>query len=185
MMLRRNSLSAIVLVFIIVLFFSCDRDYQAEKTLKKFMSSQILLPENMICINHGHLFDTCIITKQAFVVYIDSTQCQACRINNIGDYNFVRRFCEEKAIDFMVILSPSSDEFNEVLELLLDSRYPFPIFIDTDNEVFKNHPAIPKSRNYHSFLLDHRGYPIFVGDPIYSRSEKTFNLLKKVVEKRL
>ena len=64
------------------------------------MSSRILLPENMICINHGHLFDTCIITKQAFVVYIDSTQCQACRINNIGDYNFVRRISQNQAAGY-------------------------------------------------------------------------------------
>ena len=118
------------------------------------------------------------------VIYIDSTQCHKCRIDNLGDYNSLQGYCKGKGVDVVILFSPSEDNVHEVLEELLEAKYIFPVFVDQYGVFPEMNQHIPSSLNFYAFLLNEEGFPIFVGDPIYSKSDKTFDLFKRIVDNK-
>ena len=174
------------LLVLLSLSFSCKRDNSLlSSQLRAFMSTEIHYSGDALCVVKNHVKDTTLRLANCMVIYIDSTQCHKCRIDNLGDYNSLQSYCREKGVNVVILFSPSGDNVSDLLEELLEAKYIYPVFVDQYGVFAEMNPHIPPSLNFHAFLLNEEGFPIFVGDPIYSKSDKTLDLFKRVVDKRL
>jgi len=160
---------------------SCDSNASERIRLGDFTKEQIKIPDKLLCIEGSCLKDTTLSRSKRMVIYIDSQECSICRIDNLGCYIALMRLCENYGVDFIILFSPRTEQLYGVIKHLLDIRYPFPVYIDNEAVFATSNEHIPSSQEYHSFLLNENNYPIYVGDPVYSKTEKAFKLLKRVL----
>ena len=85
------------LSILLSLTFSCKRDNSLlSSQLRAFMGTEIQYSGGALCVVKNHVKDTTLRLANCVVIYIDSTQCHRCRIDNLGDYNSLQGCCREK-----------------------------------------------------------------------------------------
>ena len=139
--------------------------------LKGLMSSTIVLPERITCVNNGEEYPMpdSVRSKAKLIVYIDSTECTSCRISHFGLYNKAFEISKEKG-SFEVVLLLANVSLYEIplIKYLSDMEYKTPIYVDVDNKFLELNPSLPEDRRMRALLLDDAGYPMCVGDPAAS-----------------
>ena len=159
----------ISLTFLCLITVSCSFERtKLRKQMDEFMQSEIIFPSSFHKIESGRL-SPCerIQTKPVLVFYHDSSSCSLCQINRLHDRLDIYALSDSLGnFDVMTILSPKEEEYQEVIGTLRDRCYEFPVYIDYSREfpVYNSH--IPEDVRFHTFLVDERCRPVFVGDPV-------------------
>ncbi len=154
-----------ILVILSSCFLGCDNFY-TKRHFANMIEHRIKIPETLIPVCNDKSF--CIQPRTPlFVLYIDSTECSSCRLNNLTMYESFANSI--KPVDFYVIFSPTKKEQNHLKHLASRLNTSFQILFDTLSVFQTINPSIPNDHRFHAFLLDKEGYPVFIGDPVYNK----------------
>ena len=168
--MRRVLPIILLFVFATVCMSGC-RDAETRRTLRRMMGSTVVLPENVICVQNGESFSLSdsVRHRPKLIIYIDSTECNTCRISHIWEYDELFRIAEENRLfDMVFLMYNTSFESIPLVRYVSDQNIIHPIYIDIENRFLTDNSIIPADSKYHSFLLTEKGKPIFIGDPTLS-----------------
>lgn len=168
------------LLFILLLVVSCsNRNVQVAKILTDFQKNEIVIPDNLIRIEKGKVLGMEPLPDRAKLIeYIDSSSCSACHIAHLEIVdNLFMMAGSTKLFDVVVVFSPRAEDASEVLRMLLAKKYKYPVYFDGSCEFAQINRTIPSDQRYHTFLIDKRGTPIFVGNP--NPSDALYNIFVK------
>lgn len=155
----------------LLVFNSCKQGKtQLRHYLKDMMSSDIVLPAEMIRIHGGKLDTVTVQQRKAnrLIVYCGPGECTECRINEISEYEPLFVESLTSAYDFYYVFSPEKDKIGEVCDLIRRLGWEFPVYVDHLGQMPLN--KIPDDTRFHSFLLDEESHVVFVGNPLENRS---------------
>ena len=180
----RRILSVILIFVIATVCFSGCRDAQTRRTLRRMMGSTVVLPEKTTCVQNGEVFPMPeeLRSRPKLIVFVDSTECSKCRVDNFIRYESLFDLSRTTgSFEVLLLLSVCNSEYQNILDHLVLSSPPYPVYMDTENSFRGDNPIIPDNSSMHSFSLDSDNRVILVGDPIYNESimdlfQKLFNL---------
>ncbi len=167
---------ALYFLLCVLIFVSCStKKAQIRKDLLAFQNQEIVVPANFIEVCEGQLRLYSPDTLPHFVVYVDSSFCSGCTIGRLHDYDGLYEMSRETgAFSVMMIFSPREEEFVTVMDDLVNCEYENAVLLDVGGAFAHQNPHIPQDARFHYFLLDGRGYPVFVGNPL--QTEKLYDL---------
>lgn len=150
--------------------------------LRKMMGSTVVLPENVSFIQNGiqsplpeHIKGSSIL-----LVYIDSTQCNDCRIRQLNRYDPIIKISETRhTFEVLFLLSVAHNDYESVSKRLVDSDLPYAVAIDRDNAFLRENPNIPSTPVFHTMFLNTMRQPVFVGDP--ASNQNTYKLFNSII----
>jgi hypothetical protein len=162
---------------------SCSGRREIRKEMRAFVSNRIEVPQDMDYVYCGGLGQYRDTARQAkLIVYYDTLSCQSCSVNHIGLLRpLIERSRKTGKFDVLVIFSPRPDESAEVTTQLMVMKLDFPVCVDTYGSFRRKNNFIPADVRFHTFLVDRRGKPIFVGNPL--DSDELSKLFDKVLQK--
>lgn len=151
--------------------------------VSRILYSDMILPlEDMTCwINECSIDDVsciCDSREYKYIVYIDSTQCSTCNIEQLYHWKeFIDKF---ETVAFYFIIAPQSKAaVSSLPRHFYKTSLNYPIFIDENYSFMRNNPHIPSDPTYHNLLLDKDNKVLMVGSPIYN--DKIEKLLYEIV----
>lgn len=162
---------------------SCSGRREIRKEMRAFVSNRIEVPQDMDYVYCGGLGQYRDTARQAkLIVYYDTLSCQSCSVNHIGLLRpLIERSRKTGKFDVLVIFSPRPDESAEVTTQLMVMKLDFPVCVDTYGSFRRKNNFIPADVRFHTFLVDRRGKPIFVDNPL--GSDELSKLFDKVLQK--
>ena len=168
----------VIMVCAAILITSCAR-IKLRHELMKFESIPIVLPESMYVLGPTHHAPDTV--KATLIRYVDSTECTSCFLSTIYNYYEIQDLLDSlKGLDFKIIITPSQELIEELQIEILSCAYSLPIFYDVNREFLTRNPTFPTNKLFRCFLVNSKGYPIMIGDPIMGQSERIRPLLKEV-----
>lgn len=169
----------LVLVILLLSIQSC-REIKVASILKNFQNSEIIVPEDIIRINKGKVDVEPLLGQRAkLVVYVDSSSCSSCQIAHLEMFDNLFALADSTGLfDLIIMFSPSADNASEVLDMICKKKYKYPLYFDVAGKFASlNQQVIPIQKEYHTFLIDREGTPIFVGNP--NQSERLYKVFIK------
>ena len=84
-------------------------------------------------------------------------------------------------VEFLYIINVNPSNVDAVYSTLCNSRIVSPVYLDTLNSFLTVNPHIPKSKLFHSFVMNDKDSVLMVGSPFSSpRLESLFvDIIKK------
>lgn len=169
-------------LLLVILLFSIQscREIRVAKILKNFQNSEIIIPEDIIRIDKGIIDADPLLQQRAkLVVYVDSTSCSSCQIAHLEMFDNLFALADSTGLfDLIIMFSPTADNASEVLSMICKKKYKHPMYFDVAGKFASlNQQIIPIQKEYHTFLIDRKGTPIFVGNP--NQSEKLYRVFIK------
>lgn len=159
---------------------SCS-DRKLAGLLRDFRNSEIVTDVAIEMVRE-HDIVNCIPGPSAarLVIYHDSLACSSCQINHLyGKIDLFHLADSLGSFDVLTIFSPKEEEYDNVMKELMQSGFPYPVYVDSYREFIRANAAIPSDSRFHTFLLDCTGHPVFAGDPCASR--EMWNLFEKAL----
>ena len=157
-----------------LLFLSgCGEQGNTLREYVNFCQTRVSLPEQMIKIVNGRVdsINNYSPSLPVLVRYYGSKECTDCAFSHMRD-NLKQLYLskQEKTFDFIVIMAPPEDVREEVIARAVEMSLPLTIMVD-DSYYLESQRGFPSSPSLHSFLLNLRGRPVFIGSPF--RNSKT------------
>lgn len=175
-------------ICIVLFFVACsNRERQFSKEIKVLQSKTIQLPSKGLVMQQGKWVQKIDVNKEVLklVVYADSVGCTPCAINHIDSWerfiNYAKQFNNQ--LRFYFIFSPMKKELHGIELMIANTKFDYPILLDTLGEFEKLNPHLPKNKALHTFLLDENNNVILVGNP--SQNRKIKEMFCKTVEEKL
>ena len=170
--MRRLLPIILLFVFATVCMSGC-RDAETRRTLRRMMGSTVVLPEKVTCVQNGEVFPMPeeLRSRPKLIVFVDSTECSKCRIDNFVRYGSLFDLSRDTgAFEMMFLLSTKKIDYRNILEHLVESNPPYPVFLDSENSFRVDNPMIPDNSAMHTITVDSDNRVLLVGDPIYNES---------------
>ena len=166
-----------------IFFTLCSCNTTSQKLLKEMT----LLQSKPINCGQNELVHHDTLQKEIkCIVYSDSVSCTPCAINKMYLWNSFLDYSKSYngQLNFYFILCPARKDFQEMkLALIKNSRFNYPIILDTLGQFAKLNPHLPKNKALHTFLLDENNNVILVGNPLHNKKIK--EMFYRIVEDRL
>lgn len=166
-----------------VFFVSGCKKAKLRSQLKELMASTIVLPDKITCVNNGleYPMPDSLRDRTKLIIYVDSTECTACRMNRIKGYQHLFLFSREAGSFDLVLLFPNVNLYGVAASRYLsDMEIDLPVYFDDDNTFLDLNPSVPNDTRLQSFLVDKAGSPLCVGDPAVS--SKMFQFFLKTLD---
>ena len=155
---------------------------------KKAEMEKIVFPTGLERIDGTGAHPDLSVPAIRLMVFIDSTECSSCRLNNLYKYSSFSSMSEiYPGFETIVLIQPNSETAGSIDKDLAHRKLPFDVLIDRDASFLKVNPSVPATgRNQHVFLTGSDGVPLFVGDPLSSagRDRQIRNLLYSIYERK-
>lgn len=126
--------------------------------------------------------DSSIFQNSKILIYIDSTDCNACKVRNlifwqetIDEYQTL-----DENIHFIFLIFPKKEALPEVLAMVDEIGYKN-VFIDMEREFMTQNTFLPANNFFHVFLLDSTNKIKLIGSPL--NNKKMNKLYKKEIKK--
>ena len=166
--------SLIASLFCLVALFAAGCSSHEGKVMKKFMSSEIVFPSDLLRIEGSQeKHPDLTVPAVRLVIYVDSLQCSTCHLNRMPQYS---KYTSLGSLypDFEVvgIIWPNAETRETIAADVAHRSFPFDIFIDEDGSFGAANPSIPKNRDSHCFLLGKDFRPILAGDPASTKGKE-------------
>ena len=166
-----------LIFYLFLLFFcsiGCNRPH-LRRQLRDQIGSTVVLPEQIICIEEGSLIPIPkqILDSSKLIIYVDSTECGKCQIDNLFRYKEIMEFSDSiKSFNVIPLISVKKDDFDTIIYHLKFFKKPFPVFIDMTNSFHSLNPSVPDDARFHCMFVDTSDRVKFVGDPIQNERLK-------------
>lgn len=168
----RNIAISLVITLLAVVSCSSDRN-KVRRKLNGMMDSAIVLPDDISCIRNGSMLpaEEADLCGKRLIVFVDSTECSRCRIENFARYQeFLARSEDTKAFKVIFLLSIEKKSHDEIVDFLLLTEPNYPVYIDEKNDFRRLNPTIPDDVRFHTIFVDEAGKALLVGDPMANAS---------------
>lgn len=162
-------LKYLILIFIL-LTVSCDR-YKINHDLNKLTSCPIVIPDSLMTLNKNNdtnnWYNNFSNSQYKFIHYMDSTTCIPCEFGYFHKWDSILAIdsLTSGKIKFYFIINPSYEYKHSITRHYQISDIKYPIFIDSCSYFEKGNKHFPKSKIFHSFLLNEFNQVIYVGNP--------------------
>ena len=171
------------LIFVCLSLSSCSENQKIKKTMTEFMKTEVVLPDSLECIYSGEIS---MISKETlksnkYIIYYDSNDCSSCRIARLIELSPLYDIADSSDISVVTLFAPKQDDIKNVRLQLQISDLAFPVYLDVENSFKDSNPDLPSDIRFHSFMINSDGYPILVGNPVYS--EQINKLFKVTLNK--
>lgn len=164
----KSLIVALLNLLMIFAISSCSEHARISRELAEFQDQTIVLPSAFHKVESGQVVLSKTITDvPIMILYNDSLSCSLCQIHQL--YNKIPIYDLADSLGtftVMTILSPTQDEYLDVITELKERDFDFPVYIDQSGDFRRINAGIPKDNRFHCFLIDRDGKPIFVGNPI-------------------
>ena len=175
--MNRNIL---LLALLVTFVFGCKGSNKRDiETILSEMKSQPidLCLDRMVCRYENR--DTCISDEQCYdykmVMYMDSTECSPCRINDLYLWNDYVDRKPSKTKFYFIFSIKKVDVVNSYLALA-DAGFHDCVYFDTCQAFKNSNKVIPAERQFHTFLMNAKNEIIMVGNPVENRDiQELFN----------
>lgn len=171
--------------FSMYLFFvlcSCNT-YNDRKLLKEIT---LLQSKPINYCQNELIHDNMLQEKIKYVIYSDSVDCMSCAINQMDLWNPFLEYSKRYngLFKFYFILCPSKKDIKSVkIMLSKNSKFNYPVILDTLGQFERLNPHLPKNKALHAFLLDENNNVILVGNPLLNKKIK--EMFYRIVEEKL
>lgn len=166
----RIRIQTVVTFAVLALFSGCHSEKsRINMLLNHFEQTKIDFPEDMMMIRVGKIQP---FEKPGhipvFIMYTGPEECSLCSVMNLTDREELFRMSEiDGSFLVMIIISPPIDEVETIIEQIITVKFRYPVYLDISAQ-FEEMNGIPHDQRFHSFLINHEYYPIFVGNPLNS-----------------
>ncbi len=155
------------LIVLSLSFVSCSEKLSIRHRLHRFESSIISFPDKLVKHEDNNTYPQSIPKGYRLILYVSPEECSSCYINQLNDNIELFQLGDSLGFTTMVILSPLEEDVEKTISYLIKSKPSFPVWIDTDGSFRRLNQHIPQDIRFHSFLIDERGRPVLVGNPLY------------------
>lgn len=167
-----------------LLLSSCTERYKIKKALVEFTKSEIVIPDDLECINNRQ---TTKINKDTLkslklIVYYDSLECSSCMISHLVDIYDLYEIADSCNFSILTIFSPKKSDMENIELQLSIANHPIPVYLDKKTSFKNSNKYIPSDNRFNTFLIDENNKPIYVGNPLANLQLK--ELLKLVIDKQ-
>lgn len=115
------------------------------------------------------------------VYYIDSLNCQTCRMMQLAKYEEIKDNNIEMAdVDFIIIINSTAYDKEFLYSRLCNARIRSTIYLDTINAFRQANPHIPDNSALHTFVINEKDSVVLVGNPF--QNDRMEALFEKVIE---
>lgn len=169
------------------LFISCHRVGSLAEILREMESKPVKLEfgDFPCCINGvdtvGYELER---SKYRLVVFIDSAECNSCRLSHLEEWNDWIELADRNGGDFSMafLLQPRAEETSSILIKMRWASKVYngiPLYVDKEAEFLKRNFRREIPTLMHTMLLDSNNMVVYVGDP--TRNEHVSEDMKKII----
>ncbi len=181
--LKRFCLKIVLAIFLFPALFGC-KEQRTRAVFAKFIQTTINFPPKLLQVKAGEADTVTIhIERPTLVVYHDGLDCSSCQISHLYNWYGLYKESGKGQFDIITIFSPSEEEFLEVLQQLEILNFPYPVYIDHENNFRCCNRSLPKDRRFHCFLINTKRKPVFIGNPL--GSDNLNNLFKTAIQQQI
>lgn len=139
-----------------------------KKIMTEFVKSEINIPEDLRCVYNREIsvIDEDALKEYKLIVYYDSLECSSCRVSHISDIYPLYAMADTSNFSVITIFSPRQTDLEDVELQLNLANHPVPIYLDINKTFCLSNLQIPQDPRFHVFLIDGKGVPVFVGNPL-------------------
>ena len=161
---------------------SCTESRRVKAMMMDFIESEIVIPNDLVCIQAGALtkIDIDSLKQNKYIIYYDSLECSSCRVGHLKEIYPLYQMADTMGFSVLTIFAPRIRDLDEIKLQLMASQHPFPVYIDLSREFTIRNREIPLDSRFHCFLIDNEGKPLLVGNPLYN--EKILDLLNEILQ---
>lgn len=161
---------------------SCTESRRVKAMMMDFIESEIVIPNDLVCIQAGALtkIDIDSLKQNKYIIYYDSLECSSCRVEHLKEIYPLYQMADTMGFSVLTIFAPRIRDLDEIKLQLMVSQHPFPVYIDLSREFTIRNREIPLDSRFHCFLIDNEGKPLLVGNPLYN--EKILDLLNEILQ---
>ena len=166
--LRKNGIFHLA-ILLLILTGCDDRRRRITSELRQLERSRISLPLDSM-VRYESCYPSAAVNMGGIyrlVVYVDSTECTPCALNNIYRWYPVLDSLIAYPLyrETLFIYSPSRSKISDIKKQLSSQRVNYPVYLDTCDIFSKSNRHIPSNRLMHIFLLDDKDSVVVVGNP--------------------
>lgn len=155
-------------LFLFPVLLGC-KEQRTRGTFSRFVQTTVNFPSRLLQVCAGTIDTVTIhIERPTLVVYHDRLGCSSCEISHLYNWYGLYKESDNGQFDIIKIFSPSENELPEVLQQLEILNFPYPVYIDFNNNFRCCNKKFPEDRRFHCFLVNTDRKPIFVGNPLTS-----------------
>ena len=183
-----RNLIFIITAILAVCFSSCKKNKQKEDAVKivsEWKGKEIKFPQELSCTSLGK-DTTCVdlySDNYKILLYVDSLGCTSCRLK-LAEWKKIINESDSvfpNQPEFIFFFQPKQKDERELQQILRSNGFPYPVFIDKENEINKLN-KFPSKPEYQCFLLDKNNKVVIVGDP--SLNKGIWDLFKRIISER-
>lgn len=164
-------------LLLLTIISSCVERRKVKDIMLEFVSSDIIIPDDLDCIFNAETSASYIDTLKSnkLIIYYDSLDCSSCRISHLFDLYPLYTIADTSDFSVMTIFSPKKSEVENTRFQLMLINHTIPIYLDKNGSFAQLNNCIPADQRFHSFLIDENAKPVFVGNPLSNiRLKKIF-----------
>ncbi len=156
---------------LLLLLSSCKNDIFRQK-YDKLKSSKVEIPNNLLVLKTSEDTSNLSINEGVRLVhYISQYECSECAIAGIYRYEKLYELSKEtNKFKLLIIISTPPEVVDYMIGVIKkecnNKGIIFPIYVDANNEFFLSNPQLPADPRLHTFLIDTKGVPIIIGNPL-------------------
>ncbi|MFA6769212.1 MAG: hypothetical protein WCR86_12405 [Parabacteroides sp.] len=151
--------------------------------MREFSNTTIVVPKGMMMVDGQSLKpfkDTSLKAKLIF--YFDESSCSSCQVAHLSDLlNLYEIGDKSGKYEVLIIFSPPHEDLSGLIEELKLRDFEHPVIVDSNKEFEIGNPSMPSDNRFHTYLIDEKGLPLFIGNP--NGSEELYGLFMKAVSR--
>lgn len=158
----RKTFPILLMAIIALITVSC-----ADKKTKDFFHGHYSLPGVLLKVQDNEaIFERVPDNKAYFVVWFSQNDCSECAVSHLQEkFGYLWRLqADTKGFQTIYVMSPKEDEIEGIVEMIKEHEFPWPVFIDVNNECPE---SLPEDPVFHFFLMDKNGKPVWTGSPVH------------------
>ena len=182
-----RTLLLILIMMSSTFFISCHRNGSLSEILREMESNPVKLDfgDFPCCINGvdtvGYALER---SKYRLVVFIDSTECNSCRLSHLEEWNDWIELADRNNGKFSLVflLQPRVEETSSIIIKMRWASKVYkgiPLFVDKEGDFLKRNFRREIPTLMHTMLLDSNNMVVYVGDP--TRNEQVCEDMKKII----
>lgn len=176
-------------VFLLIInLFSCISCARAKVSheVRKVIGQTITYPNDMECFKgENNHFSPLEEPQMTILVWFDSTECSACKLNGIKTFQGLLSYCRDTigSADIRFVFSPSHESISSLYETINENGVEYSIYIDRTNSFGNYNSFFSKNKNLHTVLLNQENKIVLIGNPLLS--DQMYKLYKQTIRSQI
>ena len=101
---------------------SCTESRRVKAMMMDFIESEIVIPNDLVCIQAGALtkIDIDSLKQNKYIIYYDSLECSSCRVGHLKEIYPLYQMADTMGFSVLTIFAPRIRDLDEIkLQLMV------------------------------------------------------------------